>query len=606
MSGPQFMHIETYAMSVSKLRKKREAARAEEGKIIDRKLTVEEICGEAARLEGHCPHVDAVAAPVLLEGLSPEQVPAILEERVLEANAAIKAVKAAMPRGSRKSGPRAIRADTHTLMTMVTSHPTPWIDPETGDGNFNNLESKAVLEKWEALNIAWAKLKANALGLDLLSVVRHEDEAHPHLHFLLIPRSQRMDARGSHPGYIAQQAIERGEGEDDKAFRRRNNTAYIQAMRAFQDDYYQSVGLEAGLLRTGPKRQRLSRAEYLQEKDAGQARALATVRGEQLKLEMGQAQEALAESKEMLAVADRDAVQAIVQAANIEAENFAAARELASKRAEAASFEDLSLNRQEVAIALEREEAALKAAEAKRIEAEAQASRVREDMHRQLVEAEQIRREVGLESDRLDREKKEFAIKKREGELVLEKQRMDVEAGKKELDALIEGVALYSEGLLRFDPSNRSKPFNLSKRANGEDQPMVDRVIAVKHLLYPIIASFDAAIKRRTASLTDAMSAAVAGWTNGILSGGEPEQNGPPALQFQESPEGTKLEEKISPFREVVAQVISVLPDLGLVAVVKRGLSRFGSHLNAAEQAEVQEFKRNLAMLERQRHNELE
>lgn len=38
MSGPMFMHVETYATSVSKVRKKREAARAAEGKIVDRKL----------------------------------------------------------------------------------------------------------------------------------------------------------------------------------------------------------------------------------------------------------------------------------------------------------------------------------------------------------------------------------------------------------------------------------------------------------------------------------------------------------------------------------------------------------------------------------------
>jgi len=38
MSGPQFVHIETYARSVSSLRRDREATRAEEGKVIDRKL----------------------------------------------------------------------------------------------------------------------------------------------------------------------------------------------------------------------------------------------------------------------------------------------------------------------------------------------------------------------------------------------------------------------------------------------------------------------------------------------------------------------------------------------------------------------------------------
>src|SRR5689334_1169146 len=109
MSGPQFMHVETYQMSVSKLRKHREVARAEEGKVVDRKLNVEEICGEAARSPGHCPHVEAAQAPVLLHGISPDQVPSLLAERVAAANAAITAKKAAMARGTRSSGPRPIR-----------------------------------------------------------------------------------------------------------------------------------------------------------------------------------------------------------------------------------------------------------------------------------------------------------------------------------------------------------------------------------------------------------------------------------------------------------------------------------------------------------------
>lgn len=605
MSGPMFMHIETYAMSVSKMRKKREASRAEEGKVIDRKLSVEEICGEAARLAEHCPHVETVKPPVLLAGISPEQVPAILDARVREANAAIKAIKAAMPRGTRHSGPRAIRADTHTLMTMVTSHPTPWIDIETGEANFENAESKAVLAKWEALNIAWAKLKANALGLELVSVVRHEDEAHPHLHFLFIPRSQRLEARGSHPGYIAQKCIERGEGEDDKAFQRRKNAAYIQAMRAFQDDYYQSVSLEAGLLRTGPKRQRLPRAVYLEEKAAGKARALASVRGDQLRHEVEEAREALVESKDMLSVADGDAMQAIIRAANIEAENLAAGRELAAKRADAASLEDLSVRRQDVTIALEREEAALKMAEAKRAEAEAHASRFREEIDRQLAEAEQIRREAARQKDTLDREKKAFAIEKRECELALTKQRMEVEAGKKEINAIIEGVKAFADGRLTFDPSKEPKPFSISK-LNGGDQPLFDRLVSVKDHLRPIIATMDEAITRRAEQLTDALSAAVAGWITGTLIGVEREGDGRPTLRTEQSPKGEELQKKLSPFREVVARVLSVLPDRGLVAAVKKGLSQFSSRLNAAEQAEALEFERNLALLERQRGNELE
>jgi len=177
MSGPQFMHIETYAMQVSRLRKEREVARAEAGKVMDRKLSVEEICGEAARLVGHCPHVDQPGAPVLIFGVSPDQVPTMLDERIAAANAAIKAKKAAMARGTRASGPRAIRADTHTLLAMVASHPIPWRAPETGGANFDNDENRTLLDQWERRNIAFAKAMAAARGLELVSVVLHMDEA---------------------------------------------------------------------------------------------------------------------------------------------------------------------------------------------------------------------------------------------------------------------------------------------------------------------------------------------------------------------------------------------------------------------------------------------
>src|SRR3712207_5420276 len=104
MSGPQFVHIETYAKSVSPLRREREAARAELKKAVDRKLTVEEICGEAARLPGHHPHVEQAKAPILLYGIAPDRVPALLDERIAVANARIRATKAAMERGTRKDG----------------------------------------------------------------------------------------------------------------------------------------------------------------------------------------------------------------------------------------------------------------------------------------------------------------------------------------------------------------------------------------------------------------------------------------------------------------------------------------------------------------------
>lgn len=607
MSGPQFMHIETYARAVSKLRKQREATRASEGKFIDRKLTVEEICAEAARLEGHCPHVDAPAAPVLIHGMSPDKVPALLEARIDEANAAIKAAKAAMKRGTRASGTRAIRADTHTLFTMVASHPIPWSDAASGEANFENSKNRELLRQWEASNVAWAKKKAEQLCLDLVSVVRHEDEAHPHLHFLFIPRGGRMEARGSHPGYMAQKELVREESEDDKVFRRRMNKAYVQAMRAFQDDYFASVGIESGLLRTGPKRQRLSRDEYLAEKDAGRARALASLRSKELKKEVEQTQEDIAEAKDVLAMVGADAVQAIIRSRELETQNDRAESALVAKQTEARSLDDLLRMSEALQAEHAQEKAALIAAQAERAEAEAYVARVRSEAEHVLAETERNRAlfEAGLE--KLERDRKELAKQKREGELVLASERAAVAQEKIELDAVAEGIEAYAEGRLLFNPANRSREFSLADGATPENLQLRDRLVVVKDRLLPMVTKLDAALSRRAAKLNDALKAAISSWASGLLEGvGEAGPDGRPTFDLPNSPEADRLLEKISPFREAVARVISTLPDRGLVAAVKRGLLRFGTHLNAAEQAEAQEFKRNLAMLERQRGKERE
>src|SRR5690606_27255899 len=112
-------------------------------------------------------------APVLLFGISPDQVPAILNERIELANEAIRAEKAKTPRGTRSQGTRSIRIDTHTLVTMVTSYPTPWLDPNTRASNFADPDNEALLDLWTKRNLAWMHAQAKKLGFEIMSVVMH-------------------------------------------------------------------------------------------------------------------------------------------------------------------------------------------------------------------------------------------------------------------------------------------------------------------------------------------------------------------------------------------------------------------------------------------------
>jgi vacuolar-type H+-ATPase subunit H len=96
-------------------------------------------------------------------------------------------------------------------------------------------------------------------GDRLKSVVVHNDEAHPHLHFTVVPRiGERFD--DMHEGYKASRlAKEEGKKKGEQ------NLAYIEAMRRFQDEFSEKVAMSHGLTRIGPARRRLSRPAWKAE-----------------------------------------------------------------------------------------------------------------------------------------------------------------------------------------------------------------------------------------------------------------------------------------------------------------------------------------------------
>lgn len=595
MSGPQFIHIETYARSVSVERVKRERARAKNREVFDRKLTVEEICGEAARLPGHHPHVDEAEPPVLLYGISPDLVPALLEERVEEANAAIKAKKAAMERGTRVSGTKAIRSDTHVLLTMVASYPMPWIDEATGADIFADQDNRALLEKWQRLNIKWAKRKARQLGFDLVSVVRHDDEAHPHLHFIGIPRNERMEARRCHPGYIAKEALQPEPGEGDKPAKKRRDRAYSDAMRSFQDDYYEAVSIDSGLLRTGPNRARLPGAVYKADKALARARGMASVRADQLADENERAKRELDETQQVLDRAGQEAVEAIVLISDLERDRDTIEQVVSFKAAEVQDLQSRMGTGDSLLAEIEAEQDALRKAKDERLRLEADTERVQAERARAADDLRREREEVA-------EERRQHAAEKEKQKGEADRQRQTLDAMHKELDAVMDGVAAYAEGRLRYVPENPAQPFILSARRGGSDMELRDRLEAVKPRLVPLIRRLDQAMTERATKLHIALSNAVAGWSSGLLKGvGEPGDDGRPTFLILPTAEGNRLRAAIEPFREAVARVLSSLPDRGLLASVTAALRRLQPRLTYVEQEEARELEINAAQLEKHR-----
>jgi archaeosine-15-forming tRNA-guanine transglycosylase len=81
-----------------------------------------------------------------------------------------------------------------------------------------------------------------------------------------------------HSPFMKRDSLEGGKAMKDKA--------YNEACREMQDDYYSRVSVHHGLLRTGPKRKRLSRKEYVTAKREAFLLAQSLHENESLKLNL--------------------------------------------------------------------------------------------------------------------------------------------------------------------------------------------------------------------------------------------------------------------------------------------------------------------------------
>ena len=233
----QFFHIEAYSLVAKSyereitIKKGSKAGQTEIKKTETRSL--KEIMEEQARIEEACPHVEDPRRPGLLYGVPPMEVLALAEEWADQAKDA---------RGYK------MKKDGNVALVGVASLPREMEDdfPE-----FAEATLKFLKEKYRD------RLK---------SVVVHDDEEHPHLHFTVIPRKgERFD--DIHEGLKA-----KNEAKKNKQKGKAQNLAYIGAMRELQDNFYNKVGIKTGLTRLGPGgRRRLTRAEWQAEKQKSRA-----------------------------------------------------------------------------------------------------------------------------------------------------------------------------------------------------------------------------------------------------------------------------------------------------------------------------------------------
>lgn len=249
----QFIHIETYAREAStKTPTKSKAAKAKastpqerlaalgganapkgmdaftqaDGKGKKAKVSMREVLAEALRDDDHCNHVDAPEPPTFLVGdeATLRDLPAEIERNLAD--------------HKKRTGGPAVRKDAHVLLAGVASYPRALADADP-KGH----------ARWEKATVKWLQKR---YGDDLRAVLRHDDEAHPHIHFFVCGR-ERVNAKELHDGYVAK-AKARTPKEGVAAFN--------DAMRDYQSAFYAEVGHGAGLLRDGPKRKRMDRATY--------------------------------------------------------------------------------------------------------------------------------------------------------------------------------------------------------------------------------------------------------------------------------------------------------------------------------------------------------
>ena len=222
----QFIHYDGYGREGSTQTKTVTKKNGDKITTTKKVRSLREILEEQQRVEEACPHIAEPRKPGVLFGVPPLEVLKIAEDWAETATDA---------RGHK------LRKDGNVCLVGVISLPR---------------EMEDDFPKFAEESLIFLKEK---YGDRLKSVIVHDDEAHPHLHFSVVPRvGERFD--DIHEGIKAKNQAKK-EGQKAGA----QNIAYIEAMRNFQDNFSEKVAMKYGLTRLGPARRRLSRGEWKAE-----------------------------------------------------------------------------------------------------------------------------------------------------------------------------------------------------------------------------------------------------------------------------------------------------------------------------------------------------
>ena len=223
----QFIHVDSYGREGSTQTKTSMNKHGAKVTTATKSRSAKEILAEQWREDGACPHIQNPSKPGLLFGVEPSKVLIIMNEWADQA---------------KDAQGRKLRKDGHCVLIGVASLPREMED------NFPEFAEDTLV---------WLKEK---YGDRLKSVVVHNDEAHPHLHFSVVPNiGEKFE--DIHDGFKAsKQAKAEGKKKGEQ------NLSYIDAMRSYQDEFSKKVAMSHGLTRIGPGRRRLTRAQWQAEK----------------------------------------------------------------------------------------------------------------------------------------------------------------------------------------------------------------------------------------------------------------------------------------------------------------------------------------------------
>ena len=215
----QFIHIESYARVGSN----------QKGK--SAKWNIHQIAGEAMRNDEDCKHVAEPKEPAVIFGVDAYEAAAMAQK---------------WADSSTDASERKLRKDGACLLAGVISFPE------------GRTESD-----WKAFRDDSVEYLKEKYGDSLKSIVEHRDESNLHIHFYSVPKpGQKFDE--IHDG---KKAVLEAKKENPTILKGEQNKVYIEAMKEFQEGFYNEVAIKHGMTKTGPKRERLTREEWKARKE---------------------------------------------------------------------------------------------------------------------------------------------------------------------------------------------------------------------------------------------------------------------------------------------------------------------------------------------------